>query len=186
MSDKLDTLREAMAHYHGEGHKLAVLLINERGNVVRHQMETHLQVLETAEELALPLYYIELQPMQQEGQAIQSTGRRITVPGAKVISKPHSNAFAKHVQPNLDRELKQQQITMLVMMGYASPFYVEQSAIGGYDDDHLRGHPMGSGLRIRRLGATQLGYTVLTSDAVVWGGVGRWQKASSVQCYEAA
>ena len=167
-------LRQAMRDFTERGEKLAVLVIDEQSGVHQEFVEAQDATLIQAVALKLPVWLIELNPGLGKGQPSTPTVGHLKVAGARVCQKPHLNAFVKEAHPNLHEELKKVGVTMLVMMGYHVNCCVKATCVGGPD------RPGG---KVWRPGATQLGYTVLTSGWILRGGEATWWMEKGVRFY---
>lgn len=174
-------LRAAMQAYHQDGHHLGVLVIDEQTAGPYPTTPFQQQVLGTANLLGLPVWIVELNPGVNAPAPPPNLPTQPAlanlVPGAQVVTKPHINAFASNAQPNLHGVLQAANIDMLVVMGYNTNCCVRATSVGAAD---------GPGPNARhRPGATQLGYTVLTADQVLRGGVATWKREQGVRFYTA-
>ena len=167
-------LRDAMREYAAGGERLAVLVIDEQSGVHQEFVEAQDAVLRAAVELKLPVWLIELNPGLKQGKPSKPTVQHLKIGGARVCQKPHINAFAVNTHPNLREELKRDGVSMLVVMGYNVNCCVKVTSVGGKDD---------SAGKLWRPGATQLGYTVLTSGWILRGGEADWWDQPGVRFY---
>jgi hypothetical protein len=177
MSIITGSLAAAMQAYHGPGHQVAVLIIDEQTNVPMPFLADQQQILVAAQNRGLQIWQVELNPHinQPNPPANRPTNPGLAVPGAHVLTKPHINAFASNAQPNLHAQLQAAGITMLVVMGYHVNQCVRATSVGGPD------RPNG----LHRPGATQLGYIVLSCDQILRGGQATWKLETGVRFYTA-
>lgn len=164
--------------YHQEGHQLAVLVIDEQGGIPQPYLADQKQVLNTAQQLGLPVWLVELNPHINRvvpPPPNRPTNAALVIPGAQVLTKPNINAFASDAHPNLHQQLRLAGTTMLVVMGYHVNQCVRATSVGG---SGRRG-------RLNRPGATQLGYIVLSCNQILRGGQATWGLESGVRFYSA-
>lgn len=173
------SLSAAIQTYHGAGDQVAVLIIDEQGNIPAPVLQNQQQILALAQVLGLHIWLVELNPhvnrVHPPPPANRPTNAGLVVPGAHVLTKPHINAFASNALPNLHLQLQAAGITMLVVMGYHVNQCVKATSVGGPD--------RAGGLH--RPGATQLGYIVMSCDQILRGGQANWQLETGVRFYTA-
>lgn len=169
-----------MKAYKGDGHKLAILIIDEQSDLAPYYKTTaQREILEAAKVLNMPIWRIELNPNYSPGSG---TPNRPTIPALayytdNILTKPGPNAFAPNTSLNLHAALSREEITMLVVMGYSRNMCVRASATGDWKS------------RVASTfipGATQFGYIVLTSNAILRGGSAAGESGATLTGWELA
>jgi len=170
-------LSDAIRDYHNAGHQLAALIIDEQTDEVHGETAAQHQVLNIVQQYGIPVWHVEVntQMYNDNPPPNDPTTRYLAVPGAHVLTKPLFNAFASDAHPNLHNQLQAANISMLIVMGYATNMCVKATSVGGPDDRHGHRH---------RPGATQLGYIVLTCDQILRGGQANWKRYTGTRFYD--
>jgi nicotinamidase-related amidase len=166
-------LLEVIDSYVNQGTKLAGLVIDEQSETIPFPyLPAQQWVIEKARLLQCPVWFVELNPKRGDQKNLPTNGAlRAIVAGSKVriCTKKSLNAFVDS-SPNLDDDLKAEEIEVVVVMGYHVACCVKLTAVGGSETRGGQVHESANGL----------GYAVLSSDLVVRGGRANWKDESNV------
>jgi nicotinamidase-related amidase len=179
MAWMIGSLLDSITRQRALGRRIGIVVIDEQTEGAYAEAEAQRAVLDYARADGLPIWTVLLNPslgrnnQQPTKQTNPLLGQFID---AQKIVKPSFNTWVG-AQPDFEQIIKDSGVNTLVVMGRMTNQCVKMTAVGGYEKPNND--------TTWQSGATQRGYMVMTSSAVVRGHVQQvpWGCEPGVLCY---